>query len=170
VVHTVTIIRRLPILHVIHERGRGSSRKGVVRTPSYRSDMFNLQVQVSGVVLDTISWDSCDGGEISVESQNVNLGGMAPAIALGGKRSRSDMTVKRIWNDTLIGAYIALDAAAGSAPVTISVQTLSAAKQPVGAPLVYTGILGPVTRPAFEATTSSPIYLQMVVSLNETIS
>jgi hypothetical protein len=138
--------------------------------PSYRSDQFNLQVAVSGVTLDTTSWDSVTGGDLSVSSENFNPGGQQPAIALGGKRSRSDMTVKRIWSDTLIGAYLALDSAAGSAPVTISVQTLGAGKAPVGAPLVYTGILGNVTVPPRDSTSSSPISLELTVSMNEAMS
>lgn len=120
--------------------------------------------------IDTTSWDSVTGGDLTVEQQNFNPGGQQPAIALGGKRSRSDMTVKRIWSDDLIAAYIALDNVAGSAPVTISVQTLGAGKQPIGSPLVYTGVLGNVTPPPRDSTSSSPVYLEMTVGMNEAMS
>ena len=138
--------------------------------PSYRSDMFQLQVSVAGVNIDTISWDSVEGGELQSDDTSFNPGGMQPQIALGGKRSRSAMTVKRIWSDALLGSYVALDNVAGNAPVTISVQTLSASKQPVGSPLVYTGILQTCTRPGFDSSSSSVVYLQLVVGMNEALS
>ena len=139
--------------------------------PIYRSDQGTLSVTVAGITIDNQSWDTAEGGDITVESQEYNPGAMAPAVAIGGKRSRSAMTVKRAWDDTLIGAYKALDNAAGKTPVTIGYQVLAADhRTPVGNPITYTGILGNVTRPGYDSMTSTVAMLQIVVSLNETIS
>lgn len=137
----------------------------------YRSDMGHISVSVAGVTIDNVSWDSMEGGDITVDSQNYNPGGMVPAVSLGGKRSRSTLTIERVYSDTLVGAYIALDNAAGIAAVTASFQTLAADhKTPVGNPITYTGTLGTVTRPKYDSTSSSPQMLQIVVDCNEAIS
>lgn len=139
--------------------------------PSYRSDMGFISFQVAGVQLDSVSWDAFDGGDLVVSSENYNPGGMAPAIALGGKRSRSDITIKRIWSDALIASYIALDNAGGKAAFTASYQTLAADHvTKVGSPIVYSGIIGNVSRPAYDSTSSSPVFLTVVCSCNEVIS
>lgn len=139
--------------------------------PLYRSDQGHISVQVAGVTIDSLSWDSFEGGDLTVESQNYNPGGMVPAVSMGGKRSRSQATIKRVWSDTLIGAYVALDNAAGIAAVTCSYQALAAdRKTPVGSPITYTGTLGNVTRPNYDSMTSTPAQLQIIVDLNEAIN
>lgn len=128
-------------------------------------------MQVAGVTIDNNSWESFEGADITPEMQNYNPGGMAPAIALGGLRKRSTATIKRIWSDAMIGAFQALDAAAGIANVTCSFQTLAADhKTPVGNPITYTGVLGSVTRPTYDSVTSAPAFLTITVDMNEAIS
>ncbi len=139
--------------------------------PLYRSDMGHISVSVAGVGLDNQSWDFFEGGDHEIESQKYNPGGMQPQVALGGKGTRSDITIRRAYSDSLVGIYKTLDAVAGQAAVTCSFQTLAADKKtPVGDPIVYTGILGNVTRPNYDSMTSTAQQLQILISPNETIS
>lgn len=144
----------------------------MVPSPNYyRSDMAHIYVSITGVTIDNISWDSAEGGDIQVESTGYNPGGMQPYVQLGGRRSRAPMTVKRIWSDTLINAYKALDAAAGITGASVSYQVLAADRStPVGSPITYTGVLGPVTRPNYDSATSTPALLQIVIDLNEALA
>lgn len=139
--------------------------------PLYRSDQGHISVQVAGVSIDSASWDSFEGGDLTVESQNYNPGGMQPAVSMGGRRSRSAATVKRVWSDALIAAYVALDNAAGIAAVTCSYQALASdRKTPIGTPITYTGTLGNVTRPNYDSMSSTPAQLQLTIDLNEAIN
>ena len=137
----------------------------------FRTDQAHIHVAVAGVTIDSVSWDKFEGGNLTVESQMYNPGGMVPAVAMGGKRSRSPATISRVWSDALYAAYVALDNAAGIAAVTCSYQLLAADRQtPVGTTITYTGILGNVTRPGYDSMTSTPAMLAITVDLNEILS
>jgi len=128
-------------------------------------------VSVAGVAIDNLSWDKFSGGEVLVDSQMHSPGGMQPTIALGGRRSRSPAVIERIYSDVLAAAYVALDNAAGRAAVTCSIQYLAPdRKTAIGAPITYTGILGPVKRPDYDSMTSTPGMLSVTVDLNEVVS
>lgn len=132
----------------------------------YRSDQAQISVTVEGVAIDNVSWDSMEGGENEVEGLDILPGGMAPQIALGGIPKRKPVTIQRVWSDTLIGVYKALDAVAGNAAVTASYTVLGTNKKPAFSPITYTGVLGTVTRPNYKAGTSEEAFLQLMVHLN----
>jgi hypothetical protein len=135
--------------------------------PRFRSDQSRIQLSVSGVTIDTVSWDTFEGGDIEPEMQNYNPGGMAPAVSMGGLRKRSPITLTRNWDSTLRGSYLALDGAAGIAPTTVTISTLLADGTREGNPRVYTGVLGKVTPPRFESTSSAAAMLSVEIDCNE---
>jgi hypothetical protein len=136
----------------------------------FRSDMASIQLSVSGVTVDNVAWDTFEGGDIEPEMQNFNPGGMAPAVSMGGLRKRSMITLTRNWDSTLRGAYLGLDGAAGIAPATVTISTLQADGTREGNPRVYTGVLGKVTPPKFESTSSAPAMLSVEIDCNEDMS
>lgn len=140
--------------------------------PTYlRSDSARVQVTVSGVTLPSDSWSKMEGGDNVAETTQLNPGGMAPAVALGGLPKRSDMTVERPWSDALIGAFKALDQATGAATVTATYTNLDANKNPIpGSGVTYTGVLKQVTRPNYDASSSTAATLAIVFEANELIS
>ena len=131
----------------------------------YRSDQASIGVTVAGVTLDNLSWDVLEGGENTVEGITVLPGGMAPQKALGGIPKRSPLTIKRLWSEALILQYKALDAVAGQAIVNVSYTVLKTNKTPAYSPISYTGVLGTVSRPNYDAMKSEAAYLQIMVDL-----
>ena len=138
--------------------------------PRFRSDQFRIQLNVNSVPTDSVSWDTFEGGDIEPEMQNFNPGGMAPAVSMGGLRKRAPVVLTRQWDSTLRGMYLALDSAAGIRDATVTVSTLRNDKSREGNPIVYTGVLGKVTPPKRESTTSTPAMLTVEIDCNEDIS
>lgn len=136
----------------------------------FRSDQSSIGVTVEGVTIDNASWDVLEGGENTVDEVTLLPGGMAPQVAKGGIPKRSTATVKRLWSEPLILKYKELDAVAGNAAVTITYTVLNTNKTPAYAPITYTGVLGTVTRPNYDATKSEAAYLQIMVALNGELS
>jgi hypothetical protein len=139
----------------------------------YTSNQARIALKVPGVTIDNLSWDKFEGGERSADTQNYNPGGMKSAIATGGASKRAQATLTRAWDDTLIGAYIALEAAINTVGVACSITFLStpttiASGKPAG--FNYTGVLRSVTRPNYDSTSSTIAMLAVVLELNEVIS
>jgi hypothetical protein len=137
----------------------------------YRSDQALITVTITpSIGLDLGSWDVFEGGDNTVDDLTVLPGGMAPQVALGGIPKRSPVTVKRLWSSALIPIFKALDAQAGQAAVTVGYTVLSTSKEPAYPAVSYTGILGTVTRPNYDAMKSEAAYLQISVALNGELS
>ncbi len=133
----------------------------------FRSDQASIGVSVAGITIDNLSWDVLEGGDQTVEGMTVLPGGMQPQVALGGIPKRSPITVKRLWSEPTIIAYKALDAVAGNAAVTITYTVLSTNREEIpGFVRTYTGVLGTVTRPNYDAMKSEAAYLTIVAELN----
>jgi hypothetical protein len=131
----------------------------------YRSDQASIGVTVAGITLDNLSWDVLEGGENTVEGLAVLPGGMAPQRALGGIPKRSPVTVKRLWSEALITQYKLLDSVAGQASVKISYTVLGTNRTPAFVPISYTGTLGTVSRPNYDAMKAEAAYLTIMVEL-----
>lgn len=138
--------------------------------PRYRGDQFRAQLNVQGVNLDLQSWDTFDGGDIDPQMEEFLPGGMGDQVAMGGVRKRLPITMERAWDTTLIGAFLALDAASGVAPFTCAVSTLAADKTTVIGKTTYTGILGKVKMPARKNDDSKAGMLTVTLSCNGAIS
>lgn len=133
--------------------------------------MGRITLAVDGIALDSVSWDVMDGGDIAPTMEKYNPGGMAPEVALGGLRKRTDITLHRVWSDFLIASYIALDNASGIAGARVAYTPMRADRRtPAGSPVVYTGVLGQVMRPNYDSKSAAPAMLQVTVSVNEAIS
>lgn len=136
----------------------------------YRSDQAVINLTVSGITLDTASWDSMEGGEPVAESVDVYPGGMAPQVALGGLPKWSELTIERLWSDVLIAQFKALSSVAGFAPITASYVVLEANKTPSGTTITYTGVLKSVMRPGYKASESKEAFLQVKCDVNGQVS
>lgn len=132
----------------------------------FRSDQTTISVTVAGVALDNLSWDVMEGGDNTVEGLTLLPGGMAPQVAKGGIPKRSPLTIKRLWSEALILQYKALDAVAGNAEVKAAYTVLNTNKTPAFSPISYTGVLGTVSRPNYDAMKSEAAYLTIMVDMN----
>ncbi len=129
----------------------------------YRSDQASIGVEVSGVTLDHESWDVLEGGEATVEGVQLLPGGMAPMIAKGGIPKRSPLTVKRLWSEALIKIFGQLDGVSGTAAVTVKYTVLNSRVSATPHVITYTGVLGSVSRPNYEASKAEAAFLMITV-------
>lgn len=136
----------------------------------FRSDQASIGVTVEGVSLGNESWDVLEGADNAVDVITLLPGGMAPQVAKGGIPKRSNGTVKRLWSESLILQYKALDAVAGNANITVTYTVLNTNKTPAFAPITYTGVIGTVSRPNYDATKSEAAYLTVEFGLNGEVS
>lgn len=136
----------------------------------YRKEHWFITIAVTGIALDTQSWDKATGGDINPTMVKYPLGGMGGSVAIGGRRERNDITIERAWDDTLITLWKKLDDASGDTPATVSLQPLVRRGNAAGKPINYSGILAQVTRPDADSSSSDAATMTVVVSLNETVS
>ena len=135
----------------------------------YRSDQGRIQVSVTGVTLDSISWDYASGGDPSVDAQHYSPGGMQPQVSLSGIATRADLTVRRAWSDVLIAQYLKLDNAVGST-AKVTYTPLRNSSTSAGTPVTFTGILKEVKRPDYDSGSSTVVNLELTISLNQSVS
>jgi len=137
----------------------------------YRSDQGRIQVSVTGVPLDNVSWDVMQGGDNVAPSTNYLPGGMQPPVELGGMPRRNPMTVERLWSDALIQVYKQLDSGAGRLATTASYTVLDASGNPVpGSTITYTGVLLEAARPDYDSSSNSEAKLRLTIGLNGPIT
>lgn len=132
----------------------------------FRSDQASIGVTVTGVNLGNESWDVLEGGAQEVEVVMVLPGGMEPQVALGGIPKRSVLTVKKLWSESMINEFQLLDSVAGNAFTTVTYTVLGVNHKPAFPAYTYTGVLGTVTRPNYDAMKSEAAYLEISVGLN----
>lgn len=137
----------------------------------YRSDMHLIQADVTGVNLPpTFVWDSCEGGDISVDNAYYHAGNMAPAVPAGGLRTPTDITFTVAWRSDVYPFYIALRAAQGFQTATVSITPLDMTGAITVAPIIFTGLLTNVTRPQFASADSTIGYLSCVMAPQDSIT
>jgi hypothetical protein len=132
----------------------------------YRTDQASIGVTVAGVALPNESWDVLEGAENTVEGITVLPGGMAPQRALGGIPKRGPATVKKLWSESLIVLFKQLDGLAGQGLITITYTVLNANRTATAFTETYTGVMGTVSRPNYDAKTSEPAYLTVMADLD----
>lgn len=135
----------------------------------YTSHDSIITFSVPGVTLDRRSWDKFQGGAHQADTQNYPPGGHAPSVAVSGVTKRDTATLERAWDDVLIGAYMALDAAVGG-PCAIGVTPSKTASTKAANRRSYTGVIKEVKPPDNDSTSSSISQLQIVIELNEPIT
>jgi hypothetical protein len=132
----------------------------------YRTDQAALGVTVPGINMPNESWDILEGGERTVEGLVVNPGGGLPQRALGGIAKRGPATIKKLWTPTIFLVFRELEEGAGFTPIVITYSV----KLNVNAPAVfadtYTGIIGNVERPPYDADKSEKAYLTVTCDLD----
>jgi hypothetical protein len=111
-----------------------------------------------------------EGAENVVEGVTVLPGGMAPQRALGGIAKRGPATVKKLWSEPMILIFKQLDELAGSGVITITYTVLNTNKTATTYSDTYTGVMGTVSRPNYDAKTSEPAYLTVAADLDGPIA
>lgn len=124
-----------------------------------------------GTLGDLGIWRGRTGGNATSETSDYAPGGMAPRIQQDGEQTVEDVSVTRVWvpeRDRPILA--ALFAARGQARMHVGDASLDRAKNPIGAPVTWTGLLGEVTYPDADAESSDPSVFTLVQRTEPEIS
>jgi hypothetical protein len=131
--------------------------------PHLRQDQAQIQAGVSGFALPSSSWQSLDGGDVQANTLNVRPGGFLATHSLGGPAKRNDATIKRLYGTTLHNNITTLEALCGQARMWISYTPLDADGNVNGQTVTIVGTLKQAQRPTWDANTSSPAILTLVM-------
>lgn len=132
-----------------------------------REDQYNVTVSVTiaGTTRDLGTFDGFSGGEIDSEEAKFWPGALGDQIALGGRRSVSNFTVRRLYDlardHGLMGWLIG---GVGKAKVVAHKQPLDVDKNPYGKPLVYTGTLKQLSPPDHDSGSNDAAQYSLEVS------
>lgn len=136
----------------------------------YRSDQAEIHVVLTGVPLDTESWDAMEGGDPVADEVNHFPGGQKGQVALGGLPKWTPLTIERGWSEALAAVYKQLANGAGSIPGTFSYIQRGPGNQPTGVVDTYTGVLQSVERPKYKANESTEAFLKITCSVDGLVS
>jgi hypothetical protein len=142
----------------------------MARPVLYRTDQASIGVTVAGIALPEGSWDVLEGAENTVEGVTALPGGMGPQRAMGGIPKRGPATVKKLWSEPLVLVFKQLDALAGQGGITIIYTVMNANKTATVFTETYTGVMGTVERPNYDAKTAEPAYLTIHADLDGELS
>jgi hypothetical protein len=132
----------------------------------YRTDQASIGVTVPGINMPNESWDVLEGGSRTVEGLTVNPGGGLPQRALGGIAKRGPATIKKLWTPTIFLVFKELEEAAGFTPIVITYSVKLNMNAPAVFTETYTGIIGNVERPGYDAAKSEPAYMMIACDLD----
>lgn len=131
--------------------------------PYLREDTHLISVAVDGV--NTAGpWSTFSGGEVDSEETKIRLGGMTPAVALGGPATPGNVTVGRPFDPGRDDVHALADKA-GRASAIVTVQPLDANRNAFGRPRVYAGVLKQVTPPNADAGGNDAAMLELEISV-----
>lgn len=125
-----------------------------------RQDTYTVNVQLRNpstqAMVNLGVWDKMSGGAVDSDAVQYYPGGMAPPVAIGGKRTTSDVVVTRLYrlerDHDIIGWL--MDAAGGS-DMIVTKQPLDLQGNKYGRPIVYKGTLKTTTPPDVDSDAAS---------------
>lgn len=133
-----------------------------------RSDQYAVSVSIDSVDLGV--WDHMTGGDVQSEENQYRPGGMAPAIALGGIVTLSEMKVNRLYNlsrDHPLVPWLA--SRVGRGHCTIVKQPLDVDGNVFGRPVVYTGVLRMLNLPDADSKAGDAAIIELTITPSGTI-
>lgn len=133
-----------------------------------REDGYSVALTIDG--LDFGVWDALDGGGIDSEETRYKPGGLAAEVALGGTRTRSNITLRKLYDEGIHASYHWLDERAGRAAVVVTRQPLDTDGNAYGRPLIYKALLKAVTPPTVDSTSSDAGLIEIEVTPSATLS
>lgn len=133
------------------------------------SEEAHSQITVSVAATGNLGvFEVMSGATAGSEVAKYTPGGTAEEVVIGGRKTREDITVNRVWlnpRDRDVAAK--LDDARGSTvkgAMKVTKQPLDADYNPVGAPIVWSGTLMEVTLPDTDSESNDPARLVLVMS------
>jgi len=109
-------------------------------------------------------WAVAEGG--GVETEDSSYDDWDGSVQLGGKRSRNEITLRKLYREGVHASYRILDAKAGRADVTVTRSPTDDDGVSWGNPIVNTGKLGNVSPPDVDKGSSDGGELEITIRPN----
>lgn len=138
----------------------------------FREDKARVQVQAveNGITYDLGIWDTLSGAGVSATVTKHRPGGMRGQIVLGSYNEVEDITVSRLYDETLHAIYVALAERVGSLKVVVLYQPLASESVIKGAQIKYEGVLTGVNRPDHNSEGTDAANLELVIAAKNTVT
>ena len=128
----------------------------------YKQSQFTVHLAIDNT--DLGRWAVKEGAGITTEDPSYpDWNG---DVRLGGKRSREDATVRKLYKEEVHAVFRWLDAMAGRGRCVLTVSPERDDGVSWGTPTVYTGVLGEVTPPDVDKGSSDGAELELVLQLD----
>jgi hypothetical protein len=128
----------------------------------YMQSNWTVHLQLDGQ--DYGYWAVKEGG--GVETEDSTYDDWDGTIQLGGKRSRSEITLRKLYREQVHAIYRTLDARAGRGDVVVTVSPTDDDGVSWGDPIINTGKLGNVSPPDVDKSSSDGGEIELTVRPN----
>jgi hypothetical protein len=125
----------------------------------YKQSQWSVHLAVDGI--DLGYWAAKEGGNVTTEDPT--YADWDGDVRLGGKRSREDVTVRKLYRESVHQVYRWLDGRAGSGRAVLTSSPVRDDGVSWGTPIVVTGVVGEVTPPEVDKESSDGGELEVVV-------
>ena len=129
-----------------------------------REDTYEVSLSMAGQSFGV--WDKMSGGGLTSSELKYKPGGMKAQRSLGGSRSVENITLSRLFDDTVLAFLATLNDNVGYGDCTVTKQMLTTRGIPTGPPMVYTGKLMSVTPPDVDSESDDAGLLEIEISTN----
>jgi hypothetical protein len=138
----------------------------------FREDKARVQVQAveGSTTYDLGIWDTLTGAGVTATVTKHRPGGMREQIVLGSYNEVEDITVGRLYDETLHAIYVALAERVGSLKIVVLYQPLASESAPKGSQIKYEGVLMGVNRPDHNSEGTDAASLELVVACKNTVT
>lgn len=125
----------------------------------YMQSNWTVHLRVNGQ--DYGYWAVKEGG--GVETEDSNYFDWDGEVKLGGQRTRTEVTLRKLYRESVHAAYRSLDAQAGRADVVVTSSPTDDDGNSWGDPIINTGKLGNVSPPDVDKSSSDGGEIELTV-------
>lgn len=125
----------------------------------YMQSNWQVHMQLDGQ--DYGYWAEKEGG--GLETEDASYDDWDGRVQLGGKRSRAEITLRKLYRESVHQIFRNLDARAGRGDVVLTVSPIDDDGVSWGSPLKYTGKLGNVIPPNVDKGSSDGGTIEITV-------
>lgn len=133
-----------------------------------RQDRFRVTASVDGRDLGV--FETFSGGEVDSEETTYKLGGMGARVSLGGSVTVGNVTIGKLWTESVQLLTHWLISRAGKGRLVIKKQALDVDGNAFGIPLTYGGVLKQVNPPEVDANSSDAAVLELEQTPDGTVA
>jgi hypothetical protein len=109
-------------------------------------------------------WAVAEGG--GIETEDASYDDWDGEVQLGGKRSRAEMTLRKLYRESVHSVFRTLDAQSGRGSVVVTKSPTDDDGVSWGSPIIRTGKLGNVKEPDVDKSSSDGGEIEITVKPN----